>query len=141
MPIDALAPFRWLQPLYGDRGDLLGEIYCVTLLRGLDPAEVLRRFGARTSTQMSFADLELAVSDFMMVTGGGEGGGHVGVVATGDGCAAVEPSGWSVPADSRFRGCSARPQRCRWRSRRPVAHTGVAVAQVSQDQQRRLCRT
>ncbi|MGJ6968632.1 DUF6461 domain-containing protein [Streptosporangium sp. G11] len=95
MTIDALTPFRWLQPPYGDRGDLLGEIYCVTLVRGLDPAEVLRRFGARTSTQMSFADLELAVSDFTMVTEGGEGGGYVGVVATDDGCAAVEPFGWS----------------------------------------------
>ncbi|MEV4888031.1 DUF6461 domain-containing protein [Nonomuraea sp. NPDC055795] len=74
MTIDALTPFRWLQPPYGDRGDLLGEIYCVTLVRGLDPAEVLRRFGARTSTQMSFAELELVVSDFTMVTEGGEGG-------------------------------------------------------------------
>ncbi|MFI6744413.1 DUF6461 domain-containing protein [Nonomuraea sp. NPDC050451] len=74
-----------MQPPYGDRGNLLGEIYCVTLLRGLDPAEVLRRFGARTSAEMSFAELDLAVSDFTMVTGGGDGGGYVGVVATGDG--------------------------------------------------------
>ncbi|MFD1539394.1 DUF6461 domain-containing protein [Nonomuraea guangzhouensis] len=95
MTIDALTPFRWLQPPYGDRGNLLGEIYCVTLLRGLDPAEVLRRFGARTSTQMSFAELRLAVSDFTVATDGGDGGGYVGVVATGDGCAAVEPYGWS----------------------------------------------
>ncbi|MGW4966907.1 DUF6461 domain-containing protein [Nonomuraea sp. NPDC004186] len=56
-------------------------MYCVTLLRGLDPAEVLRRFGARTSTQMSFVELDLAVSDFAMVTGGGDGGGYVGAVS------------------------------------------------------------
>ncbi|MGW5160997.1 hypothetical protein ACWEPN_36490 [Nonomuraea wenchangensis] len=70
MTTDVLTPFRWPQPPYGDRGDLLGEIHCVTLLRGLDPPEALRRFGARTSTQMSFAELDLAVSDFTMVTGG-----------------------------------------------------------------------
>ncbi|MFG2074787.1 DUF6461 domain-containing protein [Nonomuraea maritima] len=40
-----------MQPPYGDRGDLLGEIYCVTLVRGLGPAEVLRRFGARSSRE------------------------------------------------------------------------------------------
>ena len=95
MTIEALTPFRWLQSPYGGRGNLLGEIYCVTLLRGLDPAEVLRRFGARTSTQMSFAELGLAVSDFTVATEGGAGGGYVGVVPTGDGCAAVEPYGWS----------------------------------------------
>ncbi|NUT04738.1 MAG: hypothetical protein HOV76_14760 [Hamadaea sp.] len=107
MTIDELTPFRWLQPPYGDQGDLLGEIYCVTLLRGLDPAEVLRRFGARTSTEMTFAELDLAVSDFTMVTGGGEGGGYVGVVATGDGCAAVEPSGWSGTDDPTLERLSA----------------------------------
>jgi hypothetical protein len=99
MTTDALTPFRWLQPPYGDRGDLLGEIYCVTLLRGLDPAGVLRRFGARTSTEMSFAELGPAVSDFTVATGGGDGGGYVAVVATGGGCAAVEPMGWSGTDD------------------------------------------
>ncbi|WP_336213118.1 DUF6461 domain-containing protein [Nonomuraea sp. LPB2021202275-12-8] len=79
----------------------------MTLLRGLDPAEVLRRFGARTSTEMSFADLELAVSDFTMATEGGDGGGYVGVVATGDGCAAVEPSGWSATDDPTLARLSA----------------------------------
>ncbi|MFI6179899.1 DUF6461 domain-containing protein [Nonomuraea sp. NPDC051191] len=107
MTIDELTPFRWLQPPYGDEGDLLGEICCVTLLRGLDPAEVLRRFGARTSTEMSFAELDDAVSDFTMVTGGGEGGGYVGVVASGDGCAVVEPYGWSGTDDRTLSRLSA----------------------------------
>ncbi|MEV4549086.1 DUF6461 domain-containing protein [Nonomuraea wenchangensis] len=107
MTIDALAPFRWLRSSCGDRGDVLGEIYCVTLLRGLDPAEVLRRFGARTSTQMSFDELDLAVCDFTMATGGGEGGGWVGVIAAGDGCAAVEPMGWSGPDEPTLARLSA----------------------------------
>ncbi|MEV5558482.1 DUF6461 domain-containing protein [Nonomuraea wenchangensis] len=117
MTIDALAPFRWLRSPYGDRGDVLGEIYCVTLLRGLDPAEVLRRFGARASTQMSFDELDLAVCDFTMATGGGEGGGWVGVIAAGDGCAAVEPMGWSGTDEPTPTGSptSCASSACLWR--------------------------
>ncbi|MFG2074786.1 hypothetical protein [Nonomuraea maritima] len=54
---------------------------------------------------MSWAELHSAVSDFTTMTDGGAGGGYVGVVATGDGCAAVEPLGWSGTIDSTPRGC------------------------------------
>ncbi|WP_435192157.1 DUF6461 domain-containing protein [Nonomuraea sp. bgisy094] len=56
---------------------------------------------------MSFAELTSQVGDFVMETGGGEGGGYVGVVAVGEWCVAVEPLGWSAAMDERLARLSA----------------------------------
>lgn len=103
MTTDPLTPFRWLQ----GQDCPLDDIYSVTFIRGRDPAEALRRFGSGAGRDMSFAELTSEVGDFVMVTGGGEGGGYVGVAAAGDWCVAVEPSGWSAAIDERLARLSA----------------------------------
>jgi hypothetical protein len=103
MTTDFLAPFRWLQ----GQDCPLDEIYSVAFIRGRDPVEVLRRFGSGRGREMSFAELTSEVNDFVMGTGGGDGGGHVGVVAAGDWCVAVEPWGWSAVMDERLTRLSA----------------------------------
>ncbi|QRX89998.1 DUF6461 domain-containing protein [Streptomyces noursei] len=93
MQPDPLAPFRWLE---GHRGPL-GDIFCVSFCRGLDPAELLRRFGAPDTPAPESCDLDELLSrvgEFVAETRGGDGGGHVGVVRVGDWSMAVEPWGW-----------------------------------------------
>ncbi|WP_431896894.1 DUF6461 domain-containing protein [Nonomuraea sp. bgisy101] len=67
----------------------------------------MRRFGSGGAREMSFAELTSQVGDFVMETGGGEGGGYVGVVAVGEWCVAVEPLGWSAAMDERLARLSA----------------------------------
>ncbi|WP_181449041.1 DUF6461 domain-containing protein [Nonomuraea aridisoli] len=98
MTTDPLARFRWLQ----GQACPLDEIYTVLFVRERDPGEVLRRFGCGEGREMSFAELSSEVSDFLVGTDGGDGGGYVGVVAAGDWCSAVEPMGWSAVMDERL---------------------------------------
>ncbi|MGW2161552.1 hypothetical protein [Nonomuraea sp. NPDC001699] len=52
MTIEGLTPFRWQLSPYGDRGNSLGEIYCVTLLRELDPsARTLNQAGSSVAVE------------------------------------------------------------------------------------------
>ncbi|MFG3438939.1 DUF6461 domain-containing protein [Nonomuraea sp. NPDC047897] len=90
---DPLAPFRWLC-----RDDhWWSEIFCVSFLRGVEPAEVVRRFGGTaTGRHAEFDEFEDLVSHFLHTTDGGEGSGHVGAVEVGEWCVAIEPSGWSA---------------------------------------------
>ncbi|RSN53382.1 DUF6461 domain-containing protein [Actinomadura sp. WAC 06369] len=84
---DPLAPFHWLD----EHGGALDDIFCVSFLRGVAPAEVLRRFGpdGTVGREMSFGDLSDTVAEFLSTTSGGSGG-HVGV---------LEASGWSVAVE------------------------------------------
>ncbi|MEV4179806.1 DUF6461 domain-containing protein [Nonomuraea sp. NPDC049709] len=105
--VDPLVPFRWLEasPGVGDREDLLGEIFCVSFFRGLEPAEVLRRFGAgRPGREMTFHELRVKVWE-----SAGIGNDYVGVVQVGEWGVAVEPGGFQAvlaePLTGLSRGC------------------------------------
>ncbi|SEG87264.1 hypothetical protein SAMN05444920_10650 [Nonomuraea solani] len=99
MTTDSLTSFRWSL-----EHDPLGEIYCVTFVRGLDQAEVLRRYApdGPAGREMSFRELDAEVGDYVMVTEGGRGGGHVGVIAVGGWCVAIEPWGWTTVMNERL---------------------------------------
>ncbi|MFC5748514.1 DUF6461 domain-containing protein [Actinomadura rugatobispora] len=88
---DAISPFRWLSGR-----SALGEIFCVSLFRGLSPVEVLRRFGPEdaTSRAMSMRELWDLVAEFTHLTRAGNGGGYVGALQADGWSVAVEPLGW-----------------------------------------------
>ncbi|PZG19618.1 DUF6461 domain-containing protein [Nonomuraea aridisoli] len=96
MTTDPLAPYRWLETPEGSPANPLDVIYCVSFLRGVDPAEVLRRFDPEgpPGREMGFDELEEAVHEFVEETDGGAGGGYAGVVAAGEWSVAVELWGW-----------------------------------------------
>jgi hypothetical protein len=98
MTTDPLAHFRWLQASEADAANPLGGIYCVSFFRGLEPAEVLRRFGPAgpPGREMSFAELDKQVFEFVQETGCGECGGHVAAIPAGEWCVAVELWGWNA---------------------------------------------
>ncbi|WP_162834571.1 DUF6461 domain-containing protein [Amycolatopsis circi] len=86
---DLLTELAWLEsyrPLH--------DIFCVSFVHGLDPPEVVRRFGAADGEQMSFEQLNGLVAEYVEQTQGGNGGGYVGVVQSGGWSVAVEPWGW-----------------------------------------------
>ncbi|WP_223190942.1 hypothetical protein [Nonomuraea terrae] len=76
-----LAPFQWLNVSENAGGGPLGVIYSVAFLRGLDPAEVVRRFsrGEDSGQESDFGGLNDKAYEFINKTGGGNGGGYVGV--------------------------------------------------------------
>ncbi|MFC4123206.1 DUF6461 domain-containing protein [Nonomuraea zeae] len=98
MTTDPLAQFRWLQAPDADADNPLGDIYCVSFFRGLEPAEVLRRFGPAgpPGQEMTFAELDEKVFEFVQATDGGDGGGHVAAIPAGEWCVAVELWGWEA---------------------------------------------
>ncbi|WP_432931475.1 DUF6461 domain-containing protein [Microbispora sp. CA-135349] len=96
---DPLIPFQWLNASEvegGVRG--LGVIFSAAFFRGLDPAEVVRRFsrGTDSGQESDFDALDDKVYEFLEETDGGDGGGHVGVFQAGEWCVAIEPFGWMV---------------------------------------------
>ncbi|MEV4291208.1 DUF6461 domain-containing protein [Nonomuraea bangladeshensis] len=103
---DSLAPFRWSEASPGDPGDLLGEIFCVSFLRRLEPAEVLRRFGAgHPGRRMTFHEFAGKVWESIGMTDDD----HVGVVQAGEWSVAVELRGFQAtlaePLTGLSRGC------------------------------------
>ncbi|WP_134736011.1 DUF6461 domain-containing protein [Amycolatopsis sp. CFH S0740] len=86
---DLLTELAWLDD-YGP----LQDIFCVSFVRGLDPPEVVRRFGGVGGEQMTFGELNNLVAEYVAQTQGGNGGGYVGVVSSGEWSVAVEPWGW-----------------------------------------------
>ncbi|MBP2191183.1 DUF6461 domain-containing protein [Nocardia goodfellowii] len=92
---DPLAPFQWLDAAES-RADPLGEIFSVGFFRNLDPSEVVRRFskGDDSGQESDFAELNDRMVEFLGKTGGGDGGGHVGVLRAGAWSVAIEPVGW-----------------------------------------------
>ncbi|QFY09190.1 hypothetical protein GBF35_23225 [Nonomuraea phyllanthi] len=95
---DPLAPFQWLNVSENEGGGALGVIFSMAFLRGLEPAEVVRRFslGEHSGEEADFGILSERVYEFVEETHGGEGGGHVGVLQAGEWCVAIEPFGWWV---------------------------------------------
>ncbi|MFG1946182.1 DUF6461 domain-containing protein [Nonomuraea sp. NPDC048826] len=93
---DPLAPFQWLNT--SESGNPLGEIFSVAFFRGLDPAEVVRRFsrGQDSGQESDFDGLDDKAYEFVEETDGGDGGGYVGVFQAGEWCVAIEPYGWSA---------------------------------------------
>ncbi|MEV6279974.1 hypothetical protein [Nocardia sp. NPDC051832] len=76
---DPLAPFQWLNASESQAGPL-GVIFSVGFFRNLDPSEVVRRFsnGGAAGQESDFEELNDSGK-----TGGGEGGGYVGVFRAG----------------------------------------------------------
>ncbi|MEU8102588.1 DUF6461 domain-containing protein [Nonomuraea muscovyensis] len=90
---DPLKPFRWL--VHDDCW--WSPIVCVSFLRGVGPAEVVRRFGGTSpGRREEFEVFDDLVYDFVQATDGGEGSGHVGVIEAGGWSVAIEPHGWSA---------------------------------------------
>ncbi|MEU6743022.1 DUF6461 domain-containing protein [Streptosporangium sandarakinum] len=85
--------FRWLS----GREDL-GEIYCVSFVRGLSPDEVLRRFGVDESTMeegVTFEELDERSAESMM----DDAAGYIGAAKIGDWTLVIEPGGWKIAVD------------------------------------------
>jgi hypothetical protein len=96
---DLLAPFQWLSVSESEGGGPLGVIFSVAFFRGLDLAEVVRRFscGEDSGQKSDFGGLNEKASEFVETAGrGGYGGGYVGVFQAGEWCVAIEPFGWMV---------------------------------------------
>ncbi|WP_020539697.1 DUF6461 domain-containing protein [Nonomuraea coxensis] len=95
--IDPLAPFQWLAAPEGSPSPL-DVIFSVAFFRGLGPAEVVRRFsrGEDSGEEAGFSVLDEAAWEFADSSGGGDGGGHVGVFQEGEWSVVIEPMGWLV---------------------------------------------
>ncbi|MEU7140902.1 DUF6461 domain-containing protein [Nocardia sp. NPDC046473] len=93
--IDPLAPFQWLNA-FENQADPLGEIFSVGFFRNLAPSQVVRRFskGDDSGQESDFEELNDRMVEFLGKTGGGHGGGHVGVFRAGVWSVAIEPVGW-----------------------------------------------
>ncbi|WP_107655745.1 DUF6461 domain-containing protein [Nocardia suismassiliense] len=90
---DPLAPFQWLNASESQAGPL-GVIFSIAFVRNLDPSEVVRRFskGDDSGQESDFEELKDRIVEFK--SGGGDGGGHVGVFRAGAWSVAIEPYGW-----------------------------------------------
>ncbi|MEU6714010.1 DUF6461 domain-containing protein [Nonomuraea sp. NPDC046802] len=95
---DPLAPFQWLNVSESEGGGPLDVIFSVAFFRGLDPAEVVRRFslGEDSGQESDFGGLDEKAGEFVEETEGGDGGGYVGIFQVGEWCVVVEPHGWMV---------------------------------------------
>ncbi|MFF0249179.1 DUF6461 domain-containing protein [Streptosporangium sandarakinum] len=85
--------FRWLSG-----SEDLGEIYCVSFVRGLSPGEVLRRFGVDESTVeegVTSEELDERSAESMM----DDAAGYIGAAKIGDWTLVIEPGGWKIAVD------------------------------------------
>ncbi|MGV9325646.1 DUF6461 domain-containing protein [Streptosporangium sandarakinum] len=85
--------FRWLS----DCEDL-GEIYCVSFVRGLSPEEVLRRFGVDESTMEEGVTSE-ELDERSVESMRDDAAGYIGAAKIGDWTLVIEPGGWKIAAD------------------------------------------
>ncbi|MEU8358366.1 DUF6461 domain-containing protein [Nonomuraea sp. NPDC048882] len=100
---DPLAPFRWLAASPGQLGEVLDDVFCVSFFRGLEPAEVLRRFGAREpGRELAFYELQVKVWESTEMTDDN----YVGVVQVGEWSVAVEPRGFQAVLSESLTGLS-----------------------------------
>ncbi|GAB2457895.1 DUF6461 domain-containing protein [Streptosporangium sandarakinum] len=85
--------FRWLS----GREDL-GEIYCVSFVRGLSPDEVLRRFGVDESTMEEGVTSE-ELDERSVESMRDDAAGYIGAAKIGDWTLVIEPGGWKLAVD------------------------------------------
>ncbi|GAA3430006.1 DUF6461 domain-containing protein [Streptosporangium sandarakinum] len=85
--------FRWLS----GREDL-GEIYCVSFVRGLSPDEVLRRFGVDESTMEEGVTAE-ELDERSVESMRDDAAGYIGAAKIGDWTLVIEPGGWKLAVD------------------------------------------
>ncbi|GIH90538.1 DUF6461 domain-containing protein [Planobispora siamensis] len=86
--------FRWLS----DREEL-GEIYCVSFVRGLSPDEVLRRFGIDENTMEEGVTAE-GLNERSVESMRADSAGYIGAAEIGDWTLVIEPGGWKIAVDS-----------------------------------------
>ncbi|MEV6868649.1 DUF6461 domain-containing protein [Streptosporangium subroseum] len=89
---EAPEEFRWLSGR-----EPMGEIYCVSFVRGLSSEEVLRRFGVDESTmeEVTFDELDERSVESMR----DDAAGYIGAAKIGDWAVVVEPGGWQIAVD------------------------------------------
>lgn len=77
--------------------ETLGEIYCVSFIRGISPEEALRRFGVdeETMEEVDFDELGHRSVEAMSE----DAAGFVGAAQIGDWTVLIEPGGWQVAVD------------------------------------------
>ncbi|WP_246267624.1 DUF6461 domain-containing protein [Nonomuraea typhae] len=75
----------------------LGEIYCVSFVRGVAPEEVLRRFGVDEDTFTELSIDELASRSWEEYAE--DSAGWIGAASLGDWTVLVEPGGWKTAVD------------------------------------------
>ncbi|ACZ89716.1 DUF6461 domain-containing protein [Streptosporangium roseum] len=86
--------FRWLSGR-----EELGEIYCVSFVRGLSPEEVLRRFGVDESTMEEGVTSE-ELDERSVESMRDDAAGYIGAAKIGDWTLVIEPGGWKIAVDS-----------------------------------------
>ncbi|MGW0062416.1 DUF6461 domain-containing protein [Streptosporangium sandarakinum] len=94
--------FRWLS----GREDL-GEIYCVSFVRGLSPDEVLRRFGVDESTMEEGVTAE-ELDERSVESMRDDAAGYIGAAKIGDWTLVIEPGGWKLAVDPDIYGLVSR---------------------------------
>ncbi|NUW33913.1 hypothetical protein HTZ77_21115 [Nonomuraea sp. SMC257] len=84
--------FGWLRS-----SEHLGDVYCVSFVRAVSPAEALRRFGVEESTleEVTFEEMEERSEE-----NADDAAGFVGAAEAGDWTLVVEPGGWRIAADA-----------------------------------------
>lgn len=83
--------FGWLSS-----DEPLGEIYCVSFIRNVSPAEALRRFGVDESTMEEVTFKEVAEHS---AENAEDAAGFIGAASIEGWTMVIEPGGWQIAAD------------------------------------------
>ncbi|WP_143653080.1 hypothetical protein [Streptosporangium subroseum] len=89
---EPLAPFQWLDVCESRGDELLGAIFSMPFFRGLDPAELMRRFSR--SQESDIGELDGKICAFVHKRDDEADGSHVSVFQVGEWYVTIEPRGW-----------------------------------------------